>query len=101
MFVTSAPPPDAPTWPGRRPLALLDGAAWPALFAWLTAHWLGGPGITQGVMLALCGLAAALRAHRALFRNQRYRFTTWRWGRGLVVLLWIGVCLQLVAGFAR
>ena len=35
------------------------------------------------------------RLHRALWFNHRYRFTTWRWGRVVVVLLLIGAVLKI------
>jgi hypothetical protein len=35
------------------------------------------------------------RLHRALWENQRYWFTTWRWGKVLGAMLRIGAVLKL------
>ncbi|MEO6744510.1 MAG: hypothetical protein ABIN08_08530 [Caldimonas sp.] len=95
MFMTFAPRPDAVTWPGRRLFAVLDALAWPALYAVLAARLPGLTGIVLGMILALCVLSALARVRRAVWRNERYRFTTSRWGKVLAVLLWIGLCVQL------
>ena len=36
----------------------------------------------------------------AVAENQRYRFTTWRWGRPIVVILVIGAVLKAVLQLA-
>jgi hypothetical protein len=41
-------------------------------------------------------LAGARRCARAVWRNERYRFTTWRWGLPLATLLALGVTLKIV-----
>lgn len=100
VIFARAPPPDAQVWPGRRVLALFDAVAWPA--AW--AVWLLGPSVPLGLAgqcaLAWCGVAAVRRALRAVLQNHRYHFTTWRWGRWLVVVLLFGYSLKLAVNLA-
>jgi hypothetical protein len=95
VIFARAPPPDAQVWPGRRVLAFVDAVAWPA--AW--AVWMLGLSVPLGLAgqfaLAWCGVAAARRAFRAVFQNHRYHFTTWRWGRWLVMMLLFGYSLKL------
>jgi hypothetical protein len=95
MIFARAPPPDAQVWPGRRVLALIDAVAWPA--AW--AAWLLGLSVPLGLAghfaLACCGIAALKRASRAIVQNHRYHFTTWRWGRWLVLGLLFGYALKM------
>jgi len=75
ILFARAPRPDAALWPGRRWLALMDGLAWPSLVLWVIA---AGPigGVVRVVAVSLTIGFAILRAHRALFLNERYRFTT-------------------------
>ena len=94
-FMTFAPRPDAVMWPGRRLLGVLDSLVWPIAYAVLAAELLRGPVMLMGVALAVCGLSALARFRCALWRNERYRFTTWRWGKVLAALMCIGLCLQL------
>ena len=49
-----------------------------------------------GVMLSI---AALLRLRTAFLSNQRYRFTTWRLGRVLVVLLLVGLALKFAVAW--
>jgi len=97
VIFARAPPPDAQVWPGRRLLALVDAVAWPA--AW--AAWLLGLSVPLGLAgqcaLACCGVAALRRAHRAVVQNHRYHFTTWHWGRWVVLALVFGYALKLAA----
>jgi hypothetical protein len=86
-----------PYWRGRRLLAALDALAWPAvlLVAIRTA-----PFSTAAVGLVASSLAvmvAARRLHRAILRNQRYEFTTLRWGIVLAWMLAIGAGLKLLS----
>ncbi|UUX95363.1 hypothetical protein [Aquabacterium sp. J223] len=86
--------PDAAYWPGRRVLAAIDAVAWPGLLiiAVLHAPWstgLGGP-----VAVALLSTSVLQRLHRAVWLNERYAFTFWRWGRPLLILLVIGMLLK-------
>ena len=101
MFLALSPRPDVPVWRARRALAALDALAWPALFAGLAVQQLSGAGVVQGVILAVCGWAAMARTRRALCNNERYRFTTWRWGKVLFALLAVALCLQITLFLAR
>jgi hypothetical protein len=104
--------PDAAYWHGRRWLAALDAVAWPAMLAApfvapfiapFIAPLAGAPlahhhtGLVGQVVVALAVVAALTRLRRALWANHRYRFTTWRWGRALALLLALGVLLKLGA----
>lgn len=95
VIFARAPPPDAVVWPGRRALALVDAVAWPVAWAALVLGLPVSSGLAGLVALALCALSAFTRAHRAIAHNHRYHFTTWRWGRRLVVVLAIGYALKL------
>jgi hypothetical protein len=60
-------------------LSVIDAVAWPA--GWLVAvSAVPEPGVLGQVFGALLILLILKRSHRALVRNERYRFTTWRWG---------------------
>jgi hypothetical protein len=92
--------PDAAYWHGRRWLATLDAVAWPALIAApfsqaLQAH--SHTGLVGQVVVALAVVVALTRLRRALWANHRYRFTTWRWGRVVVLLLALGALLKVGA----
>jgi hypothetical protein len=96
LFLISYPPkPDAPHWPGRPLLAALDAVLWPA--AWVVGASLAPmkTGVVGPLIIALAVLFAVLRLHRALWRNERYWFATWRWGKVLGALLLIGMVLKL------
>lgn len=94
ILFARAPVPDASYWPGRRWLAAVDAVAWPAIAPFVLAHVPGGTGIVLPMASAIFGLAGLMRLHTALWLNQRYRFTTWRWGRILVLLLLIGLAMK-------
>jgi hypothetical protein len=47
------------------------------------------------VVIAVAAFAGVRRLHRALWVNQRYRFTTWVWGKRLAVLLLVGLLLKV------
>ena len=92
-----APVPDAAYWPGRRLLAALDALLWPGV--WLVVIFCGPfeTGIV-GTVAAFCLLVAACaRLQRALVRNERYRFTAWRWGPWVAIALGIGVFTKLMS----
>ena len=97
LLYARAPVPDAPDWPGRRFLAMLDAVAWPALLAAMVSGSSMRTGILGSLALTLCGLFAIRRGGRALWHNERYQFTTWRCGLPLAVLLAIGAALKLMA----
>ena len=69
--------------------------AWPA--AWIAGAMTirPGGGAVGHLLIAVCLVAAFQRGHRALAHNARYHFTTWRWGRVLVMILAIGYALKL------
>ena len=95
IIFTRAPRPDAPYWPGRRWLAALDAVAWPVAWAVVVARAPMQTGIVGMLSIACTALFAVSRLQRALLRNKRYRFTTWRWGRALTVLLLLGLMMKL------
>ena len=98
ILFSRSPTPDAPYWRGRRSLAALDALAWPAL--WLAAL-LAAPfdtGSVEVVAAAALGVSAARRVQCALWRNRRYRFTTWRWGVWLALAVAIGALAKLMHG---
>jgi hypothetical protein len=94
LVLSRAPLPDAPYWPGRRTLAVIDAVAWPAV--WIAIASLIPPptGVLGLVVIAVALMAGVARAHRAARQNHRYRFTTWRWGRWVLALLVIGLVLK-------
>ena len=49
------------------------------------------------LIIACAALSAASRLQQALLRNERYRFTTWRWGKIVVGLALLGLIIKLVA----
>ena len=95
ILFARAPAPDAAYWPGRRWLAALDAAAWPAIALWVLAHVPGEAGIILPVASVSLALATLMRLRTALWLNQRYRFTTWKLGRVAVALLAVGWMLKL------
>jgi hypothetical protein len=97
LLYARAPLPDAPYWPGRRPLALLDALGWPGLIAAMVGSLSMQTGIVGSLTLALCVLFGVRRGVRALWHNERYQFTTWRCGLPLAVLLAVGAALKLMA----
>ncbi|MCE9658261.1 MAG: hypothetical protein K8R60_06840 [Burkholderiales bacterium] len=97
ILFARSPRPDAAYWPGRRFLAGVDALVWPGL--WLAAA-LCGPFDTGSVgTVAGVGLVASAlsRLRCALLRNERYRFTTWRWGIWLSVAVAVGLFAKLAA----
>jgi hypothetical protein len=95
LVLTRAPLPDAPYWPGRRLLALVDAVAWPAAWIALAMHLPKPAGIVGPMVIALAVLSALGRVHRAALQNHRYHFTTRRWGRVVAGLLLIGLLLKV------
>lgn len=97
LLIARAPLPDAPQWPGRRILALLDAVFWPLFVAFSVVSLSNVLGLVGQVALAACASVAAKRATRAISRNERYRFTTVRVVKLLAVLLAIGALLKIAA----
>ena len=95
VLVSRAPPPDAPYWPGRRLLALVDAVLWPLLILAFVENVPYDSGIAGRFVLVACILCALRRAARALWSNARYRFTTVRLGAPLAALLAFGILLKI------
>ena len=95
VIFARAPPPDAVVWPGRRALALVDAVAWPVAWSALVLGLPVSSGLAGLFALALCAASAVTRARRAVALNHRYHFTTWRWGRRLLLVLLFGYALKL------
>jgi hypothetical protein len=87
--------PDADVWPGRRLLAVLDAVAWPAL--WLYAIWRVPfeTGLAGKALATVVAVVAIRRVLRAWVRNERYWFSTWRWGRFVLALIAVGCAPRL------
>jgi hypothetical protein len=83
-------------WPGRCLLAALDAAAWPTLGIVTAMRLPAHGGLVGAVFVAACVVAIAHRLRRAIWWNHRYLFTTWRWGRGALVLIVFGLVLVWV-----
>lgn len=97
LLYARAPVPDAPVWPGRRLLALLDAVIWPGLIAAMVGGSSLQTGVVGSLTLALCALFAIRRCVCALWHNERYQFTSWRCGVPLAALLAVGAALKLAA----
>ena len=96
-FVFAKPPrSDVAYFPGRRLLAVIDAIAWPlaGLLAIPTIPY--NTGVMGAVAKALLLLGAAYRCYVAASRNERYRFTTVRWGLLVLGLLVVGGLLKAV-----
>jgi len=98
VLISQVPREDAAYWPGRRLLALLDAVAWPTLWgaAVIEAPISISTGLVGAVAVSLLVAIAARRSHIAVFRNERYRFTTWRWGLELAGLAALGAAIKFV-----
>jgi hypothetical protein len=95
LVVARTPAPDASYWRGRCWLAAVDAVAWPLVWVLALRQIPVGAGSVGSVLVLLAVLAMIGRLRRALRVNHRYRFTTWRWGRVVVVLLFAGAMLKL------
>lgn len=100
IFVSRAPRPDAVYWPGRRGLALLDAVAWPVLWAVLIIKAPFSTGILGVVAVSFVAIVAAHRSRTARLRNERYRFTTWRWGIALACAAAVAAASRLMVYFS-
>jgi hypothetical protein len=78
-------------------LALIDAILWPLLVAVVVSRVPVDTGVVGQVVMALCALSALRRCGRALWHNERYRFTTWRVGGALFGMLVFGAVLKLAA----
>ena len=95
LVIARAPRPDAPQWPGRRALAVVDALLWPACLMLAALHLPPRAGIVQGAVVAISCFAALRGVYRAALNNRRYRFTTWQVARWMAALLALGVILKL------
>ena len=102
MFVVlqRSPVRDAAYWPGRRVLAAADAIVWPALWIGVIVAAPFRTGVAGALLITLMLWSSLTRLRTALAENQRYRFTTWRWGRPIVVILVIGAVLKAVLQLA-
>ena len=100
MFIvlTKVPRADAPSWSGRVALAAVDAVVWPALWIALIRHLPVSPGVVGVVGYAVAALSAVVRLQRAVFMNHRYWFTTWRWGKVIVAILFMGGVMKIAVG---
>src|SRR5690349_1985005 len=98
IFVRRIPPPDAEVWAGRRLLALLDALAWPALWIYVVLHVQVPTGALGQVVVGAAVLVAVLRSIKAVSRNERYQFSTWRWGRFVFAVFLCGIALKMAGG---
>jgi hypothetical protein len=96
LFARAARP-DAIYWPGRRWLAAVDAVLWPAALVIALINAPFSAGVVGMTAVALASLAAVRRTHRAIWRNERYQFTTWRWGAPLLALIGAGAVMRLMA----
>ena len=97
IFMARPARPDASQWAGRRVLAVLDALAWPALWLALIASAPFDMGAVGWIAVAGLGLAALGRTRRAIWRNERYWFTTSRWGLPIAALIAVGIATKLIA----
>ena len=77
-------------------LAAVDAVAWPALWVAVIASMKVAAGIVGPVAIALLVVASIGRFRRAVWENERYWFTTYRWGMWLATLALIGALLKLL-----
>lgn len=96
LLVAREPRPDAPDWPGRRMLAAVDAVVWPMLWVLLVQHTPEPVGLVGPFITAMAVLLGLGRLHRAIWANQRYWFTTWRWGKVMAAMLLIGAVLKVM-----
>lgn len=96
LLVAREPMQDAHHWAGRRSLAVLDAVVWP-LAAILLIYLSNIPvGVFGPVLMVAVFQLSVARLHRAISLNHRYRFSTWRWGRVVLLLLMVGAVLKML-----
>ena len=97
ILFARAPRPDAIYWPGRRCLAAADAVLWPAALVIVLMNAPFSVGVVGMTAMAVAALVAVRRTHRAIWHNERYQFTTLRWGAPLLALVGAGAVMRLVA----
>ena len=95
LFARAAPT-DSAYWPGRRWIAALDAVGWPTFWLTVLSHVPARAGLAGIVLMTLAVIVGVHRLHVALWRNHRYRFTTWRWGRLIFALVLVGMAMKYV-----
>lgn len=95
IVLRNVPRPDIPVWPGRRWLAFADAVSWPAVWIAVALRLPRPGGVVVPVIMALAGLFAVRRCWQAIVMNERYRFTTWRWGYPVAMLMVLGIFIKL------
>jgi hypothetical protein len=98
LLVAREPRANAPYWTGRRWLAAVDAVVWPLFWVILASQIDAAVGIVGPMVIAVALLISAERAHRAVWVNHRYWFTTWRWGRIVAAMMVIGTVLKVASG---
>ncbi len=96
LLIVREPRPDADYWPGRRLLAAVDAVMWPLLWIAFLRQLPAESGALGPLGMAVAVLCCLGRLHRALWVNERYWFTTWRWGRVMAAPLLVGAVLKLM-----
>ena len=97
IFMARPPRPDASPWLGRRAFAALDAVLWPLLCLVAISSVPFQVGALGWVAVGVASFAAIVRIRRALWRNERYWFTTSRWGVPIATLVAIGFAISLLA----
>ena len=95
LLVAREPSQNAPQWAGRRRLAALDAVAWPVATVLLISLSHLQLGVIGPVLMAATLLLSVCRLRRAIWLNQRYRVTAWRWGGMVLSLMLVGAVLKL------
>jgi hypothetical protein len=95
LIVIREPEEPAADWTGRTTLALIDAVGWPLVGIALLRQLPEQGKLTGQVFMAVLVLMALGRARRAWFENEYYRFTTWRWGKPVLVLMAMGWLIRL------
>lgn len=96
IFMARPARPDASRWPGRRALALIDAITWPGLCLAFMASAPFDAGVFGWTAMGAAVFAAVYRAYRAVCRNERYWFTTVRWGVPIAMLIATGLVVKLL-----
>jgi hypothetical protein len=98
LMVLRPPLPDVPYWRGRRWFAAVDAVGWPIGWIMLVQAAPVPVGVAGAVIIGLAVCAGVRRLYRAICANHRYRFTAWRWGRYVAILILLGFVLKLAMG---
>jgi hypothetical protein len=72
----------------------VDAVSWPLVCVGVAVGTSVATGLLGLVAAAVALLLIVPRLHCAMYRNQHYRFTAWRWGRPLLGVLLVGLALK-------